>query len=80
MRIQSSVTSVSWIPSESVTWPAKAGFSTGLTHFDVPPPDVIGNLDELFAAERFRFANHLAAWIEVADGRVVDAGCRRPGG
>ena len=24
--------------------------------------------------DRFRFANHLAAWIEVADGRVVDHG------
>lgn len=77
MRFAGSVTSVSWIPSESVSGPLKAGFATGMAHYDDPPPDVIGNhagLDELFAAERFRFANHLAAWIEVADGRIVDAG------
>lgn len=74
MRIESSVTSVSWIPSESVSGPLKAGFSAGAAHYDDPPPDVIENLAELHAAERFRFANHLAAWIEVQDGRVADAG------
>ena len=74
MRIESSVTSVSWIPSESVPGPLKAGFSTGMAHYDDPPPDVIENLAGLFAAKRFRFANHLAAWIEVEDGHVVDAG------
>jgi hypothetical protein len=74
MRIESSVTSVSWIPSDSVSGLPKAGFSVGMTHFDDPPPDVIEDLPELFNAERFRFANHLAAWIEVEDGQVVDAG------
>ena len=74
MRFESSVTSVSWIPSESVSGPIKAGFAVGMAHYDDPPPDVIEDLEELHAAERFRFANHLAAWIEVADGRVVDAG------
>ena len=74
MRIESSVTSVSWIPSESVSGPLKAAFTTGMAHHDDPPPDVIESLEELHAAERFRFANHLEAWIEVADGRVVDAG------
>lgn len=74
MRFESSVTSVSWIPSESVSGPLKAGFATGVAHYDDPPPDVIENLEELHAAERFRFANHLAAWIEVTDGRVTGAG------
>jgi hypothetical protein len=74
MRIESSVTSVSWIPSESVSGLFKAGFAAGASHYDAPPPDFIGDLDGLFAAERFRFANHLAAWIEVEDGRIVDAG------
>ncbi len=74
MRVESSVTSVSWIPSESVSGLFRAGFSSGATHYDDPPPDVIGNLDELHAAERFRFANHLAAWIDVEDGRVTGAG------
>jgi Cyclic nucleotide-binding domain len=74
MRVESSLTSVSWIPSESVSGLFRAGFSTGATHYDDPPPDVLENLEELHAAERFRFANHLAAWIEVEDGRVTRAG------
>jgi hypothetical protein len=77
MRIESSVTSISWIPSEAVAGLPKLGFFSGLTHYDEPPPDGIERLEkleELFAAERFRFANRLSAWIEVEDGRVVDAG------
>jgi hypothetical protein len=45
--------------------PAQAGFLAGMSHYDDPPPDVIDNLADLHAAGRFRFANHLAAWIEV---------------
>jgi cyclic nucleotide-binding protein len=74
MRIESSVTSVSWIPSETVSGLLKAGFAAGISHYDDPPPDVIEDLADLFTAERFRFANHLAAWIEVERGHVVDAG------
>lgn len=74
MRVESSLTSVSWIPSESVSGLFRAGFSAGATHYDDPPPDVLENLEELHAAERFRFANHLAAWVEVEDGRVTGAG------
>jgi Cyclic nucleotide-binding domain len=74
MRFETSVTSVSWIPSESVPGLYGAGFTVGASHSDDPPPDVIEDLDGLFAAGRFRFANRLAAWIEVADGRIVAAG------
>jgi hypothetical protein len=77
MRIESSVTSVSWIPSEAVAGLPKLGFISGLTHYDEPPPDGIESLqklEELFSAERFRFANRLSAWIDVQDGRVIDAG------
>jgi hypothetical protein len=74
MRIESSVTSLSWIPSEAVTGLNKAIFGTGFTHYDDPPPDELGDLESLRAADRFRFANHLVGWIEVVDGRIVDAG------
>jgi hypothetical protein len=74
MRVEASVTSVSWIPSESISGMFKAGFAVGASRFDEPPPDILEDLDALFAAEAFRFANHLAAWIEVDDGRIVDAG------
>lgn len=75
MRVESSVTSVSWIPSEAVTGVNKAAFGSGFTHYDDPPPETLDDLDALLAADRFRFANQLAGWIEVDDdGAVVDAG------
>ena len=74
MRIESSVTSISWIPSEAVKGVTKVPFEMGLAHYDDPPPDHIHSLTELQEADRFRFANHLSAWIEVDNGRIVDRG------
>lgn len=74
MRIESSATTLSWIPSEAITGMNKPVFESGFTHYDDPPPDTIEDLDALRAADRFRFANHLAAWVDVDDGRIVDAG------
>jgi len=75
VRYASAVTSVSWIPSEAVTGPLNRGvFDTGMTHYDQPLPDRIDDLEALRDADAFRFANHLAAWVEVVDGRIVDAG------
>ncbi len=74
MRIEASVTSLSWIPSEAVTGVNKAVFGTGFTHYDDPPPDRIDDLAVLQKADRFRFANRLGAWVEVDDGAIIDAG------
>ena len=74
MRIESSVTSLSWIPSEAVTGMTRLPFDMGMAHYDPPPPDVLGDLEALRRADRFRFANQLRAWIEVEDGKVVDWG------
>ncbi len=74
MRIESSVTSISWIPSEAVQGVTKVPFEMGLAHYDDPPPDHIDSLTALQEADRFRFANHLSAWIEVDNGRIVDHG------
>jgi hypothetical protein len=76
MRIESSVTSVSWIPSEAVTGLNKAVFESGFTHYDTPPPDVLGDLEQMGATDKFRFGNRLRAWIEVRDGKVIEAGYR----
>jgi len=46
MRFESSVTSLSWIPSEAVTGATKGVFEMGVTHYDDPPPDVIEDLDK----------------------------------
>jgi hypothetical protein len=74
VRIESSVTSVSWIPSEAVSGMTRLPFDVGFTHYDNPPPDVIEDLEGLGAADGFRFANRLRAWIDVQDGKVVDHG------
>src|SRR5215212_9439497 len=46
----------------------------GVAHYDDPPPDRIEDLAVLEAADKFRFANELRAWIDVVDGEVVDYG------
>jgi hypothetical protein len=74
MRITSSVTSLSWIPSEAISGLTKVPFETGITHYDMPPPDTLDDLEALRQSDRFRFANELRAWIEVEDGRIVGHG------
>ncbi len=68
MRIESAVTTVSWIPSEAVTGPVNSTvFDSGVTHYDDPLPDSLGDLDEWKKEDRYRFANRLSASIEVGD-------------
>jgi hypothetical protein len=74
MRIESSVTSISWIPSEAIIGMTKLPFAMGVAHYDDPPPDELDDLADLQANDRFRFANELSAWVEVEDGRIVDQG------
>jgi hypothetical protein len=74
MRFESSVTSLSWIPSEAIKGLTRLPFDAGVTHYDVPPPDQLGDLDELARADRYRFANEMRAYVDVEDGRIVDAG------
>ena len=75
MKIESSVTSLSWIPSEAIVGGTRLPFDAGVTHYDEPPPDELGDLGELRDADRFRFANYLGAWVEVrASGEIANAG------
>ena len=75
MRIESSVTSISWIPSEAVKGVAtKVPFEMGSPTTTSRRPRSIDDLDALRRADRFRFANELRAWIEVEDGRIVGHG------
>src|SRR5690242_2349200 len=75
MRYESCVTSLSWIPSEAVTGTTRTAFDSGFTHYDDPPPAGLGDIEELRAGDRFRFANVLRAWIEVDDsGRITRGG------
>ena len=79
MRFETSVTSLSWIPSEAVSGTNKGMFEMGIAHYDSPPPDVLGDLEEMRDADAFRFANRLVGWVEVNDGRIIDAGYGRGG-
>jgi Cyclic nucleotide-binding domain len=75
MRIESSVTSLSWIPSEAIAGMAtKVPFEHGIAHYDDPPPDAIEDLGLLCKEDRFRFANQLRGWIEVEDGAIAGYG------
>lgn len=71
MHIESSVTSVSWIPREAVEGVAELPWDLGIAHYDLPPPDRIDDLQALVGSDAVRFANDLRAWIEVKGGRVT---------
>ncbi len=76
MRIESSATAISWIPSEAISGMPKLPFQIGIGHYDEPPPDELaeGDLEKLREDDRFREANDLRAWIEVEDGKIVGYG------
>jgi hypothetical protein len=78
MKHKSSITSLSWIPSEAIEGSMRVPFDVGVAHYDPPPPDEIKGkkgLEDLRKADRFRFANRLSAWIEVDDkGKITDFG------
>lgn len=75
MRIESRVVAVSWIPSEAVKGAMKAPFELGISHYDQPLPEVLGDLEDWRDRDLFRVANDLRAWIEVDDsGAITDHG------
>jgi cyclic nucleotide-binding protein len=75
MRIESSVTSITWIPSEAIEGMPKLPFEWGISHYDDPPHDRLIDIDAMHENDLFREANELKAWIEVDDdGTISDCG------
>jgi Cyclic nucleotide-binding domain len=74
MRIESSVTAITWLPFAALDSLPELPIGIAVAHHDEPPPPVLGDLDELRDADRFREANQLRAWIEVEAGRIVRYG------
>lgn len=76
MRIESSVTAISWIPSEAIEGMPKIPFELGIGHYDEPPPENLeeSDLERLRDEDRFREANVLRAWIEVENDKIVGHG------
>ena len=57
----------------------RVAFDKGLAHYDPPPPAKLRDIEALCAADRFRFANLLNAWIDVdRSGKIT--GCGYVGG
>jgi hypothetical protein len=75
MRIESSVTSVTWIPSEAIKGMPKLPFEWGMAHYDEPPHDRLLDLEAMQENDLFREANELKAWIDADDdGTISDFG------
>jgi CRP-like cAMP-binding protein len=73
-RVESSVTSLSWIPMDAMEGMGRLAADLGVSHWDLPPPDRLDNPDDLFTADAVRFANELRAWIDVEDGQIMGYG------
>ena len=65
-RVESAVTSLSWLPSEAVTGLMRGTFTLQVSAYDDPPPDVIDDAAVQADAFHVRFANRLRAWAEFA--------------
>ncbi len=79
MRIERSITTVSWIPSDLLEGMGKVATRMKLAHHDPPPPDslvpdVHAAVEDLRVADRFRFANELRAYLDIDDGRITGFG------
>ncbi len=79
MRIERSITTVSWIPSDLLEGMGKMATRMKMAHHDPPPPhslgpDVHAAIEDLRLADRFRFANELRAYVDVDDGRITGYG------
>jgi hypothetical protein len=74
VRIESSVTAVSWVPADSVEGGQRLAFHVGAAQYDDPPPDHLHDLPSLLAGGRVRLANQLRGFVEVSDGRIVAFG------
>jgi hypothetical protein len=74
VRIESSVTAVSWVPLDCVEGGQRLAFHVGAAQYDDPPPQQLEDLPSLLAEGRVRFANQLRGYAEVSDGRIVASG------
>jgi hypothetical protein len=79
MRIESSVTCISWIPSAAIAGTTRIPFQAGVMHYDDPPPDEWRDLDSVLGPGGARFAGHELAgassfprhWIYDTDGKLA---------
>src|SRR4051812_23069805 len=83
MRVEATVVSMSWIPTDSLKGALKTGMDLRLSHWDAPLPDHVSGAEqvhELCRDDKFRFANLLSVWADVEDGQVREAGLHEGSG
>jgi hypothetical protein len=74
VRHESSVTAVSWVPSDAIEGISEIPVDLAVTHDDEPPPDQFDDFEDLRTIHHLRQANDLRAFIEVEGGEIVDHG------
>ncbi len=74
MRIESSVTAITWLPFAALDALPNMPLGFAVAHYDEPPGEVLGDVDRLREADAFREANQLSAWIEADEGEIVGHG------
>lgn len=74
MRVDSAITAITWLPFGALDALPNLPLGLAVAHYDEPPPLVLGDLDELRRADRFREANELRAWIEIEGGEILAFG------
>ena len=74
MRVESSVTSVTWLPFAALEALPDLPLGLAVAHHDERPGERLGDIEALREADAFREANELRGWIDVEDGRIVAHG------
>ncbi len=74
MRIESSVTAITWLPFAALDALPNMPLGFAVAHYDEPPGELLGDVDKMREADAFREANQLCAWIDEEDGEVVAHG------
>lgn len=74
MRMDGSATAITWLPFAALDRIPAVPLELAVAHYDEPPPFVVPDLEALRRDDSFREANELRAWIDVADGQIVDYG------
>jgi Cyclic nucleotide-binding domain len=74
VRLESSVTAVTWLPFAALDALPNMPFGLAVAHYDEPPGERLGDLDRLRDCDAFREANELRAWVRVEGGEIVAHG------
>ena len=74
MRIESSVTAVTWLPFAALDALPNMPLGFAVAHYDEPPGDGSATWTSCVTPTAFREANELRAWIEMDGGEIVAHG------